>query len=71
MNKLSQLLFGAACLIAVVAVVEKLMNMLGYTLVFLRDVAPSQLLEWTSVVLLFVIALEVRGWRRSGSGSAG
>jgi len=47
-----------AFLLAGVSVWEKLANAMGMTL--LRGYSPSRLLEFASVVLLFVVALQLR-----------
>lgn len=57
---LSQTLFVAAFILGGLALWEKLANMTGRTLAFLGGYAPARLLEWTAIVLLFVIALELR-----------
>jgi hypothetical protein len=51
-------LFALAFVLAALAVIEKLANTLGYTI--LRGFSPSRLLELAAVVLLFVIALLLR-----------
>lgn len=59
-----RLLFAGASLLAVVAVWEKLSNLWGLTL--LRGAyAPWRLLEFAAVILLFVIALQLRELRAS------
>jgi hypothetical protein len=55
----SRVLFVGAFLLAVLAVWEKLSNLLGYTI--LRGIScPSRLLELAGITLLFVIALQLR-----------
>jgi len=55
---ISRLLFLLAFLLAGVAVWEKLANMTQMTL--LRGYPPSRLLEFATVCLLFVVALQLR-----------
>jgi len=55
---LSRILFLISFVIAGVAVWEKLANLFGMTL--LRGYPPSRLLEFAAVVLLFVIAMQLR-----------
>lgn len=62
MSNLSSLvnrsLFTLAFVLAALAVVEKLANLLDFTL--LRGYSPSRLLEVAVVALLFVVALLLR-----------
>lgn len=60
-------LFVAAFVLGALAVWEKLANMTGHTLAFLRGVTPSRLVELTVLVLLFVIALQLRAIMQSES----
>jgi hypothetical protein len=60
-------LFIAAFVLGGLAVWEKLANMTGRTLAFLRGVTPSRLVELTVLVLLFVIALQLRAIMQSES----
>lgn len=53
-------LFVAAFLLAALAVLEKLVNFFGFTIVLLRDYTPSRMLELAALALLFVIALQLR-----------
>jgi hypothetical protein len=62
-----RILFVAAFVLGALALWEKLANMTGHTLVFLRGVTPSRLVELTVVVLLFVIALRLRAIMQSES----
>ena len=55
----SRLFFLAAFVLAGLAVWEKLANVLGYT-VLRNAYNPGRLLEFSAVVLLFVIALQLR-----------
>jgi len=60
----SRVLFLAAFALAGLAVWERLANVVGYTL--LRDLyTPGRLLEFSAVVLLFVIALQLREMKLS------
>lgn len=56
----SRVLFVLAFALAGFAVWEKVANMTGRTLVFLRGYLPSRLLELAAIALLFVIALQLR-----------
>jgi hypothetical protein len=55
---ISRVLFLVAFLLAGLAVWEKLLNAFGFTV--LRGYAPSRLLEYAAVAVLFVIALQLR-----------
>jgi len=55
---ISRVLFLVAFLLAGLAVWEKLLNAFGFTA--LRGYAPSRLLEYAAVAVLFVIALQLR-----------
>ena len=52
------ILFIASFLLAGIAVLEKLVNLSGFT--FLRGTDPWHVLEFSAVALLFVIALQLR-----------
>ena len=69
----SRILFAGACILAAFAIWEKLANLMGRTLVFLGGYAPSSLLNWAAIALLFVIALQLREIKQltRGPGSAG
>lgn len=67
----SRVLFLVAFLLAGLAVWEKLLNAFGFTV--LRGYAPSRLLEFAAVAVLFVVALQLREmkelWKtRGGAG---
>lgn len=64
----NRVLFGLAFVLAALAVIEKVANVLGYTM--LREYSPSRLLELAAVALLFVIALLLREIRDGRSTSA-
>ncbi len=53
-------LFVAAFALVALAVMEKLVNFFGFTIVLLRGYTPSRMLELAVVALLFVIALQLR-----------
>ena len=53
-----RILFIASFLLAGIAVLEKLVNLSGFT--FLRGTDPWRFLEFSAVALLFVIALQLR-----------
>ncbi|MBM4116719.1 hypothetical protein FJ251_03120 [bacterium] len=61
---ISRVLFVFAFFLAGLAVWEKLANLLGQTL--LRTYTPSRLLELSAVMLLFVIALQLRELKLGG-----
>jgi hypothetical protein len=61
-------LFVLAIALAVLAVWEKVANLVGRTLVVLGGYSPSRLLELAAIALLFVIALQLREIRERGSG---
>ena len=54
-------LFGIAFVLAALAVLEKIANVMGYTI--LGEYSPSRLLELAVVALVFVIALLLREMR--------
>ncbi len=49
--------FGAAFLILALAVIEKALNLIGQGIPGIR---PAQLLNWSVVLLIFVIAILLR-----------
>ena len=53
-------LFIAAFALAALAVLEKLVNFFGFTIVLLGGYSPSRMLELAALALLFVIALQLR-----------
>jgi hypothetical protein len=62
---ISRVFFVIAFVLAGLAVWEKLANMMGQTL--LRTYTPSRLLELSVVMLLFVIAMQLRELKTSGA----
>lgn len=54
----SRILFVTSFLLTAVAMWEKLANIFGYT--FVRYYSPSRILLFSALVLLFVIALQLR-----------
>lgn len=62
---ISRIFFVIAFILAGVAVWEKLANVMGQTL--LRGYAPSRLLELSVVILMFVIAIQLREMKGGGS----
>ena len=56
----SRILFIGAFLLAALAIWEKLANLSGFTITLLGGYNPSQLLEFSVILLLFVIALQLR-----------
>lgn len=60
---ISRLGFLAAFVLAALAVVEKIANMGGQTMTWL-GYAPGRLFEFAAVLLLFVVALQLRMIRR-------
>ena len=66
----SRTLFAGSFVLAGLAVLEKLSNLFGFTLIMLGAYTPSRLLELAAVALLFVIALQLRELKHlSGTGS--
>ena len=59
----SRVFFIVAFILAGLAICEKLVNLFGFTL--LRSYSPWRLMEFSVVVLLFVIALQLREIRIS------
>jgi hypothetical protein len=59
MSFLSRALFLASFLLLLIAVVERLVNYLGYTIVG-GGYAPGRMLEFAGIMLLFVIAILLR-----------
>jgi hypothetical protein len=55
---MSRVLFLVALLLAGLALWEKLLNTFGFSA--LRGYAPSRLLEYAAMAVLFVIALQLR-----------
>jgi hypothetical protein len=56
---ISRVLFVASFLLATVAVLEKVANLFGYTMI-LAMYEPWRLLEFAAIALLFVVALQLR-----------
>ncbi len=54
----SRVFFGVSMLLLVVAVLEKVVNLAGYTLT--RSYQPQRLLELAATMMVFVIALLLR-----------
>jgi len=54
----SRILFAASFVLAGVAIVEKVANVAGYTL--LRGYTAFRLMEWAAMSLIFVIAVQLR-----------
>lgn len=61
----SRLLFIGAFVLAGLAILEKLANMMDQT--FLKGFLPSRLLELAVVALVFVIALQLREMKKGTS----
>lgn len=59
-NLLSELLFAGAFLLAALACIEEVANLFGFTLTIRAGYMPSRLLELAAILLLFVIALQLR-----------
>ena len=64
----SRIAFVVACVLAGMAVWEKLANLVGFT-VLRGHYTPARLLEFSIVALLFVIALQLREIKLSKSSS--
>lgn len=57
----SHILFYSAFLLAVIAVLEKLVNLVGYKVISIyTPYYPSRILEVSAIALFFVIALQLR-----------
>lgn len=65
----NRILFVGAFALAGLAVLEKLSNVLGFTLAYATTYPASRLLELAAVALLFVIALDLREIKTSESSS--
>ncbi len=63
-------LFVAAFSLAALAVLEKLVNFFGFTILLLRNYTPSRMLELAALALLFVIALQLREIKKARQGGA-
>ncbi len=63
----SRILFAAAFILGGLALWEKLANMVGRSLAFRGGYSPARLAELATLVLLFVIALELRAIMNSVS----
>jgi hypothetical protein len=50
---------GAAFFVMAVAIIEKLLNLIGWSIPFV-NVFPRQLLDWAVALLVFEIALSLR-----------
>ena len=59
-SMVSRVLFGGSFLLFAIAVLEKLANAFGYTILWLAPYTAARLLEVASVLLLFVLALLLR-----------
>ena len=62
MSTLSRLFFVGALAVLGLAIVEKVLNLIGRDLPVV-NVNPEQVLSWTSPLLLFVIAILLRQMR--------
>jgi hypothetical protein len=65
----SRILFVTAFVLAILAIGEKLVNLLGFHLIILGGYLPSRLLELATIALLFVIALQLREIKQGVSGT--
>ena len=68
---LSRILFIGAFLLAAFAIWEKLANMAGLTITLLGGYIPSRLIEFSVILLLFVIALQLREIKQISEKSLG
>lgn len=59
-SKASRTLFLLAVALAALAVMEKLSNLAGYTLIIAMGYTPFRLLELAVVALLFVATMQLR-----------
>ena len=67
----SRILFIGAFLLAGLAIWEKLANLSGFTITLLGGYIPARLLEFSVILLLFVIALQLREIRQISEKSLG
>lgn len=56
----ARIFFLGSFLLLAVAGLEKVINLLGYTFGETIHLTPGRLLEWASILLLFVLALLLR-----------
>ncbi len=63
-------LFVAAFALACLAVLEKLVNFFGFTIMLPGGYSPSRMLELAALALLFVIALQLREIKKARQGGA-
>ena len=56
----SRVLFAGSFVLGLLAVVDKLMNTLGYSLVGVGEQGPRWFLEMAAFAMLFVIVLQLR-----------
>jgi len=61
-STISRVFFTLSFLFLIVAVIEKLANISGYTLVG-AHYTPGRMLEFAAIMLLFVITLQLRNIR--------
>jgi hypothetical protein len=61
-------LFGAAFVLAGLAVLDWALNLGGWTITVLKGLPQSRLLEYAAIAVVFVIALELREIRRRTGG---
>ena len=75
MNQLSsvvsRVLFAGSFVLGLLAVMDRLMNTLGYSLVGVGEQGPRWFLEMAAFALLFVIALQLRELKHGLSDSGG
>jgi len=69
-SNISRVLFIGAFLLGAVAIMEKLANLFGFTFLVVGSWTPSRMLEFAALLLLFVIALQLREIRMAQKGSA-
>ncbi len=65
LSLLNRVLFVAAGILFAVAVVERVANLAGYTLVG-GAYSPGRLIEFAAIMVLFVVALVLREIRDQG-----
>jgi len=64
----SRVLFAAAIVLMVLAVLEKIVNVNGYTIV--KNYEPGRMLELSATMMIFVIAVLLRQVREAAHGKS-
>ncbi len=56
----SRIAFLGSVVVVGLAILEKLVNAFGFTLTALSGIPPSRLVQYAAILLLFVVALQLR-----------